>query len=806
MRFLSMRNFLIRALIFMIAVAWLSVHTVEETAAAGFPRTHPDRACYPRPLPDETLDITPPGFCWWRAGERGEILYRLKIMDFAGKTVYESPLLEDPAHAPDKVLAQGSYTWTVEALDRNGRLIDTRPPQKFTIAENAFEQPWIPPEEILARVTKEHPRLLFAGKRLAETRDTLATTRKEAFRSLKGRADRALRLSVPPEPDYDKIRDRALRRTAYFESFGRMRGYHDNGMLPLALMYLLTGEKEYGEKAKELLLGAAEWDPEGISSVMAPYGDEVGLGLARSGAQTYDWIYDLLSPAEREKVSGMLAARADQMLRRLLKRDYIAYPAESHNGRLPGYLVEHAIVMAEHPRAQVWMDYAMRTFMTSFPHWAGKDGGWAEGVPYALSYNTIYLVPFESLRHATGFDLWRRPFYRKVRYFFLYNTSPRGDICPFGDTEHSPARGRASSLRSFMLFHANLYDDPTVRWWADQMRTTDGSIAPASGLAGLILPDVVKPQRPVSLANDAAFFGVGWAALHSDVLDPDEDLMVMFKSSPYGGVSHSHADQNSFAIMKGGRALAIPAGARYPTHGSPFHRRYVQLTMAHNAILVDGRGQINRDSNRGGELTDFRTTPHMGYVCGDARNCFGNRLQRNRRHVLMIRPSIVLVVDDLAAAKPAEFQWLLHAHNQFELDERAQTIISRKDTEAMTVLLITHDGFSLSQTNEWPIDPKEGFPKLTTPAPAKQWHLTATPREKSAERRIAAVMVIHENGRLPDCRINRAKDGVVEVTVRFKDGAASARIDLNTANVGEDPIIEAKYTPVDGREETIAVK
>ena len=806
MRCFSRKDSRLRALFFLIVLTWPCVHTAKEATAEGFPPTHPDRACYARPLPHETLDITPPGFCWWRAGDRGDVLYRLKIMDDAGRTVYESPLLEDPAHAPAKVLAEGRYTWTVEALDRNGRLIDTRPPQQFAIAKNAFEQPWISPEEILSRVPKEHPRLLFPGKRLIEARATLATTRKEAFESLKGRADRALKLSVPPEPDYDKISDGAARRMAYQQTYGRLRAYHDNGMVPLALMYLLTGERQYGEKAKAILLGAADWDPEGISSVMAPHGDEVGLGLARSAAQTYDWIYDLLSPAEREKVSSMLVARADQMLRRLLKRDYISYPSESHNGRLPGYLVEHAIAMAEHPRAQVWMDYAMRTFMTSFPHWAGKDGGWAEGIPYALSYNTIYLVPFESLRHATGFDLWRRPFYRKVRYFFLYNTSPRGDICPFGDTEDAPARGRASSLRSFMLFHANLYDDPTVRWWADLMQTKDGSIAPASGLAGLILPDVVKPQRPVSIANDAVFFGVGWAALHSDVLNPDEDLMVMFKSSPYGGVSHSHADQNSFAIMKGGKALAIPAGARYPTHGSPFHRRYVQLTMAHNAILVDGRGQINRDSNRGGELTDFKTSPNMGYVCGDGRNCFGDRLRRNRRHVLLIRPSIVLVVDDLAAPKPAEFQWLLHAHDRFELDEKGQTIVSRKDTEAMTVHLFTSDAFSLDQTNEWPMDPKEGYAKVSRPPPAKQWHLTATAREKTPGRRIAAVMLFHEDGRLPDCRINRAKDDAVEVTARFKDGEASARIDLNASNFGKDPIVEARYTPVSGKEETIAVK
>jgi hypothetical protein len=196
----------------------------------------------------------------------------------------------------------------------------------------------------------------------------------------------------------------------------------------------------------------------------------------------------------------------------------------------------------------------------------------------------------------------------------------------------------------------------------------------------------------------------------------------------------------------------------------------------------------------------------MGYVCGDARNCFGDRLQRNRRHVLLIRPSIVLVVDDLAATKPAEFQWLLHAHDEFELDEKGQTIISRKDTEAMTVHLFTCDGFSLDQTNEWPMDPKEGYAKVSRPPPAKQWHLTATPRQKSAERRIATVMAIHENGRLPEYRINRAKDDIIDLTAILKDGAASARIDLNPANFGKEPIIKAQYKPVSGEKETISVK
>ena len=94
---------------------------------------------------------------------------------------------------------------------------------------------------------------------------------------------------------------------------------------------------------------------------MAPYGDEVGLGLVKSEALTYDWIYDLLSDRSGGKAEAMLVARADQMLRRLERRDFLARPESSHDGRLPGYLLEHAIALAEHPRAAVWMDYALKS-------------------------------------------------------------------------------------------------------------------------------------------------------------------------------------------------------------------------------------------------------------------------------------------------------------------------------------------------------------------------------------------------------------------------------------------------------------
>ena len=146
-----------------------------------------------------------------------------------------------------------------------------------------------------------------------------------------------------------------------------MRKYHDGAMRTLALFYLLTGEKRYGEAARRFIVDAAQWDVEGISSILAPYGDEVGLGLLRAGAEVYDWIYDIFTEDERELVARMLGARADQMIRRLEKSDYTFTPEESHNGRLPGFLLEHAIACAEGRTRAFMGGIRTQTYRDKFP-------------------------------------------------------------------------------------------------------------------------------------------------------------------------------------------------------------------------------------------------------------------------------------------------------------------------------------------------------------------------------------------------------------------------------------------------------
>ena len=426
-------------------------------------------------------------------------------------------------------------------------------------------------------------------------------------------ADGALGLDLMAKPDfdkYDKETEYPARRTAYRASYHEFTRIFNRGMVPMALMYQLSGEQKFGLAAKKHLLNVLDWELNGIASLEEGF-DEIGLRIARTAAQGYDWLYDILTEEEREAVRQMLLARGDQMLARMERRDFLNKSAYSHDGRLPGYLVEFSIVLAEEERAQVWMDYAMRALLTVFPHWGGKDGGWAEGINYVLSYNERFITPLQSLYEATGYDLWEKSYFRKMRYFLLYCISPLGEIAPFGDAEHTAIKNRAGDIYPILQFHALKYRDPATRWWIEQLNEDRGTSDRFGAMHRIILEDNLEPVKPKSLEPDRAFNGIGWAALHSDILNPENDLMLLFKSSPYGPVSHSHADQNGFAIMKGGKALAHPSGARYPQHQSPFHFQYTNLTVAHNALLINGEGQIDRDASANGRLVDFKSTPTL---------------------------------------------------------------------------------------------------------------------------------------------------------------------------------------------------
>ena len=708
-------------------------------AELRFPDTRPDRGLFPCPANGATAGVNPPGFGFWRV--QGAAGYKVTVLDAAGNAACESETVPDPVWLPGTTLRPGKYRWDVSALDSRGNSIARRGEWRFTIPQGAPELPWVDPKELLARMPPGHPRHVYLEKDLGRIRETLASTRREAWESLRASANKALKAPLPEPPKYHTFEGKNRQRMGYKVYFGEFRRRLDATLPPLALAWLLSGEERYGARAKQILLEVEPWGIEGPMSLLSPFGDEPGLSMSRYGHRAYDWLYAICSDGERQRIREMTAGRARQILKRLRRADYLARPSESHNGRLIAYLAEHAVVLRdEAPDSAEWLDYSLRGLTTFYPHWGDTDGGWAEGVSYALAYNNIYLGALESLRAAAGFDLYKRPFFRSVRKFFLYCTSPIGEMRPFGDGSNSQVSGSGAS--SLLLHHGRRFGDPVSVWWAKQAGGSGGQ----DPFLSLITEDTVAAAPPVNEPSAAVFRGIGWAAMLSDLDKPEQDTFFLLQSSPFGSVSHSHADQNTFAILKGGAALAIPSGYYGPAYGMPHHDLWTRQTKANNGILVNGAGQDDRSADAQGKIAQFRHQKMLTYARGDAAQAYGGKLPRFLRHVLFLRPGLFAVLDELEAPQPAEFQWLLHALDKMQVDQQAGTVTSARKGATLTVKLVSDTGLTFSQTDAFDTPYNEGNPPEYHEQLPNHWHFKASTREKLPATRIAAVMVVRGAG------------------------------------------------------------
>jgi len=698
------------------------------------------RMLFPRPGDGAELSISPVGLAWLPCPAAAD--YRVDIFAADGDRVYSRNVGKDPVHLPGRVLPSGDYTWDVTAFDERGTDVARRGRQSFTILAGAAKLPWVDPKELLSRVPAEHSRILYPKADLDHLRVTLSTTRAKSWRACKSAADRALSKGVPKFPKYHLIEDPGTRRLEYGRYFSYFRGYVDGALMDLSLAFLMSEEEKYARAAKEILLEIASWptDDDDVTSVSAKWGDEAGLSFSKCAHIAYDWLAPALSGEERRQVFEMCRARAWQTYRRLNRGNYLTYPGESHAGRLIAYLTDMSTAMAgEAPDTETWLTYSLKAMLTFYPHWAGIDGGWAEGTPYGLWYNTFYIPAFESLRRLADYDLWQRPFFSNVRYFFFYCTANHGEIRPFGDSAEGGGPGvrGGSGYAELMSFHAHRYNDPYVGWWVNQIPGYRGQ---KSGFGALLHEDELPAKVPTDLPNSRVFKSVGWAGLHSDITRPKDDTCLIFKSSPYGSVSHSHADQNAFAIMKGGTALAIPSGYYGPSYGKPHHAQWTRSTKANNCILVDGQGQKIRVAD-GGAIVDFKDTAGYSYVAGDATAAYVGKLNKWIRRILFLRPGLFLILDEIEAPTPSRYQWMLHAFEKMEI--KGNTVTSRRRNATLDVNLACADGLKLMRTDQFDTPYNHGIPKAYHREKSNHWHVTAETGESAPKTRIAAVMAVY---------------------------------------------------------------
>jgi hypothetical protein len=672
--------------------------------------------------------------------------YELQIstsLEFTPESTRQYGQIDLSVYTPAELMDNDlTYYWRVRGVMPDGTALPWSTVRSFRYDRHAVELPLPDMETVRASIPTSHPRLFVRPETLADFR-ALATTDlfcKAIANDVRSKALQQMWMPLPEEPpmprvngvwDYDK----------WVEAWsgGRMTMRRLENM---AFHYLLTESPQVGEAVRKWALAVAGWDPAGATS--SAVNDDIAQYVLFQTARAYTWANDVFTEEERQIIRDMMRIRGNEMYNNLKRLPYESRPYHSHYSSQLMILVEAAIAfMGEIPEAETWFDYVVRVAFAVHPPWGGDAGGWAEGQRYwTMSMNKIMWFT-DAMKVATSLDFYQKPFFANNGWFKIYTQPPYAKISPFGDFADE---GVHNDTPDVMSHYAAIFQNPYYKWYAEETGLFNAVTPMAYIRRSIASPAHVESKEPSDLPQARSFPDIGWVAMHRDLPHEEENIQFMFKSSPYGSVSHSLADQNTFTIEAFGEPLAISSGYR-PWYGSEHHYGWTKQTQAHNGILIDGQGQPINNIAAKGKITGFLTGSSFDYTVGDAAQAYPNA-ERFLRHVVYVRPDVFVMFDDLRATKPVTYDWLLHSYYPMEVADTGTEVIVPGAKANLTVRFYQPQRLVSAQTNQFavPLDhemdkPEQWHLKLTTTEPAlEQTFLTSLVARKAADTRAEPII------------------------------------------------------------------
>ena len=446
----------------------------------------------------------------------------------------------------------------------------------------------------------------------------------------------------------------------------------------LSLAYLMTGEKKYSDKIKEILLDAIKAETWGSAEMLArtPVWT-ADLGLAHKAylsAIAYDAVYNELSVSERKEIAGGLKRLAlDPCL-----GDWVLEPTRIHSLNSMGHnwwtscACMGGILALSLQNELPEVAESVRVLNEVLPEWFGFAGDVLQQKPKSFDeaggmYESLNYANF-GIQEALQFRLaWKNmnsgqlqpeiPELTKISSYFIHVCYPRTGMLyslNFGDSHKN-----VSAESSLMLLYALGIRDDNMLWYINQVELgqhRDGYFANRP-MGFLYTPDLSKAPAIPDLKKSQLFADFGWATMRTSW---EKDATMLAVKSGYTW-NHSHADANSFILFHKGVDIIKDAGnCWYP---NPAYRNYFFQSQAHNVVLFNGKGQSREQQYHGSTLRGYlhylMDAGNVKYILADGTGPYSDNFSRNFRHFLWL-DNVIYVIDDLKTHDVGQFEWLWH--------------------------------------------------------------------------------------------------------------------------------------------------
>ena len=730
---------------------------IEETR---HPHTHVDPR-YPRDGGQEMTN--PPVFAW-----KPESASAPFVLEVSQDGAFAPPILrvgglEDPIYLPENAFEPGRFWW------RWGDGNDWATTFTFDITGDAVTLEIPAASSWIEAMPNGHPRLYVSEHAVDSFRIRCEQDPPAGLDSLLQSANQLLgEAQTSPEPAF--LPDRKLDFAAFWKVwYPTMWGSRQfvKGAEALGLAYLATGDTTFGRAACERMVSISQWDPEGSSYL--GHNDEAHMSVIWHGPHACDWVWNLFTDEERRTVIDQYRRRGEITFEHMHDRGlYGIVRFDSHAGREIVFLANLAIVFHDHiPRAKAWLEWLRPVLCGIWPSWSGDDGSWAQGPSYGTAYVTIMTMFATALKRATGVDVYRRPFWKNHIRWRYFCVPPYVEWMGFGD--HS------EKWQDTWNNNANLVDviaretaSPELAGYVAAFREE------ARGLNSLEerrMPGVLSQLFTAdSLGESSAavsekgkvltvFKNAGYAAIRTNPDNRNRDVAFIFRSSPFGSISHSHANHNDFVLHVGGRVMAMPSGY-YDASRTKHHAHWVWHTKSHNCVTLSDASQLIQSHASVGSLVNAFEDEDLAYVCGRADASYPGRAERYRRHVIYAKRSrAIVLIDEFVGPEGiySSLQWNIHSWNTFATDEDARTFRIERGQSAVTGAFMCHEESFYVTGEGWDPPP---LPTKSTNEWHQQYHLRFTPTVIGSERNLGTLLLPQLPGEVTaDFERHREDDG-----------------------------------------------
>lgn len=452
-----------------------------------------------------------------------------------------------------------------------------------------------------------------------------------------------------------------------------------NDLEYLSLAYLMTDDKAYAEKIKQILKGMASehtWGSEEMLARTPVWTADLGLShRAYLAAVAYDAVYGELSSSERKEIAaGLKRVALDPSF-----GDWLLEPTRIHSLNSMGHNWWTACacmggllalsLQNEIPEAREMADWLNGVL----PEWFSFAGDVLQNKPKTFDaaggmYESLNYANY-GIQEALKFRLaWKNvnpgkaqpdiPELALLPDFFLHVCYPRTGMLydiNFGDSHKN-----VTAEATLMLLYALGIRNDNMLWYFSQVEQgqhRDGLFLNRP-LGFLYMPRFDgAPEVPQGMKTSCLLADFGWATLRTS-WEKDATMLAVKSGHTW---NHSHADANSFVLFHKGVDILKDAGnCWYP---NPNYRNYFFQSEAHNVVLFNGKGQSRQQQYQGsmldGSLHYLLDTDNLKYILADGTGPYADQFSRNFRHFLWM-DNIIYVIDDLKTHEPGHFEWLWH--------------------------------------------------------------------------------------------------------------------------------------------------